>query len=173
MVDLLKNKVLDGGGEIQLNKQIVAVNPAESTVTDSTGESYSYDHLIWAADLKSLYRYLNPAGLDAEISAKVESESQAMLSAKGAESVFILFLAVDRPTSYFETKGGEHMFYTPQEKAWVRQIAWKEKSLSKIFPPKAKPKSWNGWINIAPSIPMKYPSPRCAMLPWHLKEKRV
>ncbi|MDD3815471.1 MAG: hypothetical protein PHZ02_12600 [Desulfocapsaceae bacterium] len=113
MVDLLKRKVLDGGGEIKLNKQIVAVNPAEKTVTDSAGESYAYDHLIWAADLKSLYRYLNPTGLDAEISAKVETETQAMLSAKGAESVFILFLAADRPTSYFEAKGGEHMFYTP------------------------------------------------------------
>lgn len=138
VVDLLKNKVLDGGGEIQLNKQIVAVNPAESTVTDSTGESYSYDHLIWAADLKSLYRYLNPAGLDAEISAKVESESQAMLSAKGAESVFILFLAVDRPTSYFETKGGEHMFYTPSRKGLGQTNRLEREKLVKDFSPKSK-----------------------------------
>lgn len=138
VVDLLKNKVLDGGGEIQLNKQIVAVNPAESTVTDSTGESYSYDHLIWAADLKSLYRYLNPAGLDAEISAKVESESQAMLSAKGAESVFILFLAVDRPTSYFETKGGEHMFYTPSRKGLGQTNRLEREKLVKDFSTKSK-----------------------------------
>ena len=56
LVDLLKEKVLDWGGEIKLNKHIVAVNPSESTVTDSEGSSYAYDHLIWAADLKTLYR---------------------------------------------------------------------------------------------------------------------
>ena len=39
-----------------------------------------------------------------------------MLSSKGAESVFILFLAVDRPPSYFQKNGGEHMFYTPSKK---------------------------------------------------------
>jgi len=55
VVDLLKNKVLKGGGEIKLNRNIVAVTPSEKTVTDSTGESYAYDHLIWAADLKTLY----------------------------------------------------------------------------------------------------------------------
>jgi len=113
VVDLLKRKVLDGGGEIKLNKQIVAVNPAEKTVTDSAGESYAYDHLIWAADLKSLYRYLDPSGLEPEIKEKVQAETERMFAAKGAESVFILFLAADRPTSYFEAKGGEHMFYTP------------------------------------------------------------
>ena len=38
-----------------------------------------------------------------------------MLSSKGAESVFILFLAVDRPPSYFHANGGEHLFYTPSK----------------------------------------------------------
>jgi phytoene dehydrogenase-like protein len=46
---------------------------------------------------------------------KIESESQRILSSKAAESVFILFIAVDRPPSYFRTKGGEHMFYTPSK----------------------------------------------------------
>ncbi len=113
VVDLLKNKVLKGGGEIKLNRNIVAVTPSEKTVTDSAGESYAYDHLIWAADLKTLYRYLDPAGLEPEIKEKVQAETERMFAAKGAESVFILYLAADRPTSYFEAKGGEHMFYTP------------------------------------------------------------
>ena len=56
LVDLFTKKLLDCGGEIKLNKHIVAVNPSDSTVTDSEGDSYAYDHLIWAADLKTLYR---------------------------------------------------------------------------------------------------------------------
>jgi len=146
VVDLLKNKVLDGGGEIKLNKQIVSVNPAEKTVTDSSGESYSYDKLIWAADLKSLYRFLNPAGLEAEISAKIETETPAMLASKGAESVFILFLAVDRPTSYFQTKGGEHMFYTPSRMGLGQTMRLERENLVKDFESKTKEEVFE-WVD--------------------------
>ena len=115
LANLLKEKVVDWGGEIKLNKNITEVNPSESKVTDSKGNSYHYDHLIWAADLKTLYRNLNPVGLDAKLTNKIETETQNLLSSKGAEFVFILFVAVDRPPSYFQTKGGEHMFYTPSK----------------------------------------------------------
>ncbi len=116
LVNLLEEKILVGGGEIILNKHIKEINPSESKVTDSEGNDYSYDHLIWAADLKALYRNLNPGGLGAELTNKIESNAQSILSSKGAESVFILFIAVDRPPSYFLLKGGEHMFYTPSRK---------------------------------------------------------
>jgi len=114
--NLLKEKILEWGGEIKLNKQIVEVNPSESKVIDSDGNSYHYDHLIWAADLKTLYRKLNTTELDAKSTIRIASEEQRILSAKGAESVFILFVAVDLPPSYFRARGGEHMFYTPSRK---------------------------------------------------------
>jgi phytoene dehydrogenase-like protein len=87
---LLKEKVLDWGGEIRLNTNIVEIVPAESKVVDSDGNEYPYDNLIWAADLKTMYRCLNPTGLDRKIAAKIEAESQRKQSSKGAESVFIL-----------------------------------------------------------------------------------
>jgi len=116
LANLLKEKILDWGGEIRLNKYVTEVIPSESKVTDSEGNSYSYDHLIWAADLKPLYRNINPSGLDTKLTNQIASETQSILSSKGAESVFILFLAVDRPPSYFQENGGEHMFYTPSRK---------------------------------------------------------
>jgi phytoene dehydrogenase-like protein len=115
MVDVLKEKILDWGGEIQLNTQITEINPFASTVIDSSGKSFDYDHLIWAADLKALYRNLNLNNLDTKLSSQIESETRRMISAKGAESVFILFLAIDRPPSYFHEHGGEHMFFTPSK----------------------------------------------------------
>ena len=146
VVDLLKNRILEKGGEIRLNKNIVDVTPAEKTVTDSTGESYAYDQLIWAADLKTLYRYLNPAGLDAEISAKIKTETERMFAAKGAESVFILFMAVDRPTSYFQAKGGEHMFYTPSRKGLGETNRLKREALVKDFDTKTKAEVFD-WVD--------------------------
>ncbi len=112
---LLKEKVLSQGGEIQLNKHIVEVNPSESKIVDSGGCCYLYDLLIWAADLKTLYRSLNPVGLDAKTIRQIETKAHQILSSKGAESVFILFIAVNRPPSYFQENGGAHVFYTPSK----------------------------------------------------------
>jgi len=138
LADLLKEKLLSSGGEIKLNTRIIAVNPSESKVTDSEGGSYPYDHLIWAADLKTLYRQLNPAGLDAKLTAQIEAETHRMLSARGAESVFILFLAVGRPPSYFRENGGEHMFYTPSKKGLGETNRAARQSLVENFDEKSK-----------------------------------
>jgi phytoene dehydrogenase-like protein len=112
---LLKEKILSWGGDIKLNKHIVEVIPSESKIIDSEGCCYPYDHLIWAADLKTLYRYLNPVGLETKTTRKIEAEAHRILSSKGAESVFIMFIAVNRPPSYFQENGGAHMFYTPSK----------------------------------------------------------
>lgn len=138
VVDLLKNRILEKGGEIRLNTQIVSVNPSEKTVTDSSGESYAYDDLIWAADLKTLYRNLNPEGLDAEITANVKAETERILAARGAESVFIYFLAADRPMSYFQSRGGEHMFYTPSRQGLGQTTRLEREALVRDFNAKSK-----------------------------------
>ncbi len=111
--NLLRDKIQSQGVQILLKKQIVEVIPSESKIIDSEGVGYDYDHLIWAADLKTFYRILNLAGMDPQIVHKVEIEKQRILSSKGAESVFVLHLAVNRPPSYFKEKGGEHLFFTP------------------------------------------------------------
>ncbi|WP_322508896.1 hypothetical protein [Anaerolinea sp.] len=109
----MKEKVLEWGGEIEVNKTIVEVVPSESKVIDSDGREYPYNDLIWAADLKTLYRILKRTGLDARTLEKVNVESHRKLSSRGAESVFILYLGVNRPPSFFRQHGGEHLFYTP------------------------------------------------------------
>ena len=110
---LLRKKILDSGGDIRLNTEITEVIPAKNKIVDSLGKSYEYDYLIWAADLKTLYRYIEPAGLNPRITERIESERVNIEKSKGAESVFILFIKVDRPPSYFKSRGGEHMFYSP------------------------------------------------------------
>jgi phytoene dehydrogenase-like protein len=112
---LLKAKIQSWGGNIKLNKLIIEVVPSQSTIIDSEGWSYPYDHLIWAADLKTLYQCLNPDGLEPKTAREIEAEAHRILSSKGAESVFILFIAVNRPPSYFQENGGAHMFYTPSK----------------------------------------------------------
>ncbi len=69
-------------------------------------------HLIWAADLKTLYKELNQIGLDSDITNKINTQSEIISSSKPAESSFIMYAAVDRSSSYFKDKGGAHLFYT-------------------------------------------------------------
>lgn len=113
---VIKEKILAWGGKIELNKKIVEIVPSESKVVDSDGKVYAYDYLIWAADLKTMYRSLKVTDLEADTTARIKSESQRKLSSKGAESVFILYLGINRPPSYFRQIIGEHLFYTPSRK---------------------------------------------------------
>ena len=109
---LLHEKILEGGGKFKLNTKIVEVIPSESIVIDSDGNHYEYDHLIWAADLKTLYKDLNTIGLDEKVTKKIAAQRDTVFSSKPAESCFIMYLAVDLPLSYFSEKGGGHAFYT-------------------------------------------------------------
>ena len=113
--DLLTEKVNQWGGQINLNKRVTLIIPAESKIVDTEGTEYHYDHLIWAADLKALYCNLDPTGLDAQTIRKFEIEKQKVLSSKGAESVFMMNLGVNRSPSYFRDHGAEHLFFTPSK----------------------------------------------------------
>ena len=146
LTSIVKKKILDWGGEIKLNTPIKEVNPSESKVTDSEGISYTYDHLIWAADLKTLYRNLNPIGLNANLTREIEFAAQRILSSKGAESVFILYIAVDRPPAYFKANGGEHMFYTPSKMGLGETNRGERQSLLEDFDKKSKNEILN-WLD--------------------------
>lgn len=110
--NLLHQKVLEGGGKFKLNTEIKEVIPSQKKVIDSEGNQYEYDYLVWASDLKTLYKELNQTGLEENITKKINTQAQLIASAKPAESSFIMFLEVDRPPSYFQDKGGGHAFYT-------------------------------------------------------------
>ncbi|HVP22066.1 MAG TPA: NAD(P)/FAD-dependent oxidoreductase [Anaerolineaceae bacterium] len=135
---LLKEKILSWCGDIKLNKHIVEVIPSESKLIDSEGCCYPYDHLIWAADLKTLYRCLNPIGLDTKTTRRIESEAHQILSSKGAESIFILFIAVNRPPSYFQENGGAHVFYTPSKQGLGETNRQERQCLIEDFDKKSK-----------------------------------
>jgi len=144
--NLLHEKIVEGGGKIQLNRHIVEVIPAESRIIDDKGNSYQYDNLIWAADLKTLYRITNLEGLDENQVTPISSEAQKILSSKGAESNFMMFIGVDRPLSYFREKGGEHMFYSPSREGLGEINRSKRQDLLDNFGKKTKSEVFQ-WID--------------------------
>ena len=113
---LLEKKIIDDGGKIKLNTKVENILVKDKIVIDSEGNKYEYDHLIWSADLKTYYKQTNIGDIDSKVISKFNTQKEKVLSAKAAESVYVMFLAVDRPTSYFAEISGEHMFYTPSKK---------------------------------------------------------
>lgn len=112
---VIYDKINEHGGKIKLNTKISGIDPSNKVVIDTEGNTYKYDNLIWAADLKTLYKQISTEGLSKRIIKRINKQSSEVLSAKAAESVFVMSVAVNRPTSFFKSNGGEHMFYSPSK----------------------------------------------------------
>ena len=101
-------------GKISTNTEITAVDPQKQMVTDRQGNTHAYRRLIWAADLKTLYRILNLETMaDAPVKQAIQARRDEISNKTGNDSVLTLFLGVDLPKEYFASIASEHFFYTP------------------------------------------------------------
>lgn len=107
-------KMKELGGEILTGAEILEVDPINKTIRTGAGQSYSYDKLIWAANLKTLYTILDEEGLPKANGSKPwEIQKQKVLSHRGNDSVLTFFLGVNEAPTYFDKICGPHTFYTP------------------------------------------------------------
>jgi phytoene dehydrogenase-like protein len=114
--EAMKNKVLELGGEIKTETHITGVFPDSQVVKDERDISYHYTNLVWAADLKTLYRKAKVENMPLKIQKKWELRKPEMLQNRGGDSVFTLFLEVDEPLESFGKIAHGHFFYTPSKK---------------------------------------------------------
>jgi phytoene dehydrogenase-like protein len=113
--EALRNKIIECGGEIKTETKIIEVMAEKCLVKDQNNISYKYDNLIWAADLKTLYKITETEGLSPKIKAKFEDTKNKMLKNRGGDSVFSLFLEVNEPLENFRKIAHGHFFYTPSK----------------------------------------------------------
>ena len=101
-------------GRICTSTSITEVNPQERLLVDDQGNEYGYQRLIWAADLKSLYRCTKIENIRDEVRRKAISTRHMEIADKtGNDSVYTMYLEVDLDKSYFANIASEHFFYTP------------------------------------------------------------
>jgi len=111
--EVMKMKVIECGGEIKSETKVIEVLAEKCLVKDENNITYKYDNLIWAADLKTLYKITSTEGLTSKIKTKFEEAKIKMLKNRGGDSVFTLFLGVDEPLESFRKIAHGHFFYTP------------------------------------------------------------
>ncbi len=112
-IQKLVEAIGDRGGEIGYHTEITHVDARRKRLKDSNGNEYQYKKMIWAGDLKTLYAIISDNGLKKKALVNFQKKKQAILSHKGAESVFSVFLAADLHPEYFRDKASGHLFYTP------------------------------------------------------------
>ena len=128
--EALEQKIIEWGGSILYNTKINEIIPSEKRLSDVDGNTFSYQDLIWCADLKSLYRFLKLLDLGAKDSRKISTQKEELLSTRGGDSVFSLYLGIDEPLDTFQSISNGHFFYTPSKKGLGESI-WS--SLSTII----------------------------------------
>jgi phytoene dehydrogenase-like protein len=111
--EALKNKILEWGGDIRTETRIVQVAANKCLLKDQNNMTYKYGHLIWAADLKTLYKITETEDLLPRITRAFNKSKSMMLKSRGGDSVFSLFLGVDEPLESFGGIANGHFFYTP------------------------------------------------------------
>ena len=91
-----------------------SVDPGRRQATAASGNVYQYKKLVWAADLKTLYRVADLASLtDSKVLNGIEARKEALAGKSGGDSVFTLYLTVDLARAHFAQISSPHFFYTP------------------------------------------------------------
>ncbi|MBK7711763.1 MAG: NAD(P)/FAD-dependent oxidoreductase [Bacteroidales bacterium] len=111
--EAMKNKILECGGEIKTETKIIEVMADKCLLRDENNITYQYTSLIWAADLKTLYKITGTEGITPKIKTLFEDSKIKMLKNRGGDSVFSMFLEVDEPLESFRKIANGHFFYTP------------------------------------------------------------
>lgn len=105
LIEAIEKYVLEHNGIIQTKTLITSLDKENQTVTDSEGNIYEYDQLIWAADNKMLYDVSD---------SPVEASKVKKL--RGGDSVLSAYYTLDIDPEYFKEKCTGHFFYTPKLK---------------------------------------------------------
>lgn len=113
LADSIKNRLEEYGGEILTGTKVQEVDAVNNAITDKSDVVYQYDNLIWAADLKTFYNIINTAGLSSDLLLRYKDKKASMLTNRGGDSVFTIFLEVDAPLESFREISHGHFFYTP------------------------------------------------------------
>ncbi|MBN1357886.1 NAD(P)/FAD-dependent oxidoreductase [Candidatus Bathyarchaeota archaeon] len=129
----IEQKIVEWGGKILTETEITKVVPSEKELYDANGDVYSYDNLIWSADLKTLYNILETANLNSNNVPKILEQKEEFQSKRGGDSVFSVMIGVDEPPEKFKSISNGHFFYTPSKKGLGETHRSRLKSLIENF----------------------------------------
>jgi phytoene dehydrogenase-like protein len=116
LAEKMRQYILEHHGEIKCDTEINRLDLTAKEVQDTHGNRYPYKKLIWAADLKRLYKTID---LEFLVSKKtresVVTKKKDLSDKTGGDSVLTLYLTLGLDKQYFMKTASPHFFYTPQK----------------------------------------------------------
>ncbi len=112
----IEQKIVEWGGKILKETEITKVVASEGKLYDTRDVVYSYDNLIWSADLKTLYNIVDLKGISPGIVSNITRQKEEFQGKRGGDSVFSIMIGVDEPPEKFKSISNGHFFYTPSRK---------------------------------------------------------
>lgn len=110
----LERFVLENGGEVRTETEIMSVDPGRNQAVDSSGNQYRYRKLVWTADLKTLYRIISLESLNNDRTVRrIQARQKALSGKTGGDSVLSLYLTLNLDRAYFQETPSAHLFYNP------------------------------------------------------------
>lgn len=117
LTKLLSEHIVSRGVTVKTGQSIISIDPEHRTVANAAGERFGYKKLIWCCDQNLLYKALDTASLSHKASRiAVHQRKNVLEKNRGGDSVFSLFLSVDKPPQYFSDISDGHFFYTPSSR---------------------------------------------------------
>jgi phytoene dehydrogenase-like protein len=114
LVQAMERFILENKVEIRRGTEITAIEPGKNQVIDSNGNIFQYQKLLWAANLKSLYRIIDLKSLtNLKVVRNILARQREVAGNMGGDSVFTLYLTVNLDKDYFSNISKAHFFYTP------------------------------------------------------------
>lgn len=113
--EAILKKIIEWGGEVRTETSVTEVLADKCQVKDQDNALYNYENLIWAADLKNLYRSTKTEGLPEKSLKEIAEIKKRLFENRGGDSVFSIFLQVDEPLDTFRAIANGHFFYTPSK----------------------------------------------------------
>jgi phytoene dehydrogenase-like protein len=113
LAEAMRDKILALGAQIKTDTLITQLSVTKKTVMDEAKTHYRYKNLVWAADLKTLYKIADLPMLPPAQNARYELTKAKVLKARGGQSVFTIFVQVQEELASFASIAHGHFFYTP------------------------------------------------------------
>jgi phytoene dehydrogenase-like protein len=114
LAQAMERFILENNVEIRTETEITSMDPGINRVADSNGNVYRYKKLIWAANLKTLYRIINLASLTNKKAVRnIQAKQDAVSGKIGGDSILTLYLTLNLDKAYFAAISNAHFFYTP------------------------------------------------------------
>ncbi|NLY81534.1 MAG: NAD(P)/FAD-dependent oxidoreductase [Clostridiales bacterium] len=115
LVNKIEDFIVRNNGIIKTNSEVSAIDVNGKTIKCKDNSEYKYDKLLWAADLKTLYRNINVSDYTCVNRKKYLEQKKAILKAKGNDSIFTLYIESELELDYYMDKCSEHCFYAPKK----------------------------------------------------------